>query len=369
MDRTPCISHSSVRPPNAVLRSGFTLVELLVVIAIIGILVALLLPAVQAAREAARRATCTNHLKQIGLAVHNFHDANKWFPRSRQNCHHGTWATEIWPFLEESSLENAWDDIKSYHLQANAVRQANVAIYYCPTRRSPSYISKPGVDSREAAPQSTGFEGALSDYAACFGDGTGDRDYPTPNPAPPNPPVKTPADGVLVSKGILTTGCNNSSGDPDLWYAGDRFFVRSKSLVDGASKTLLVGEKYIPQQEVYWGWRITDATVSPANALVYDCSIYNGDWTFQVGRYAGQRQPTSAIPNPEAFPLVFQSNVLPSTDAASSEYRSFGGPHSGICQFVFTDGSVHAIRVEIDNYVLGYLANRADGQTVEDGDF
>ena len=80
---------------------GFTLVELLVVIAIIGILVALLLPAVQAAREAARRIQCTNHLKQIGLAIHNFHDAHKKLPPSRMPCNHGTWASEIWPYLEQ----------------------------------------------------------------------------------------------------------------------------------------------------------------------------------------------------------------------------------------------------------------------------
>src|SRR6478735_448846 len=82
-------------------RGGFTLVELLVVIAIIGILVALLLPAIQAAREAARRSQCINHMKQIGIAIHLFHDAKKVLPPSRVDCDHSTWAAEIWPYIEE----------------------------------------------------------------------------------------------------------------------------------------------------------------------------------------------------------------------------------------------------------------------------
>ena len=72
-------------------RAGFTLVELLVVIAIIGVLIALLLPAVQAAREAARRTQCTNHMRQLGIAVHNYHDSTQWLPPSRVGDGHQTW--------------------------------------------------------------------------------------------------------------------------------------------------------------------------------------------------------------------------------------------------------------------------------------
>ena len=83
---------------------GFTLVELLVVIAIIGILVALLLPAIQAAREAARRAQCVNNLKQIGIALQNYHDTHKELPAGNYSCCWGTWQMAILPFIEEQQL-------------------------------------------------------------------------------------------------------------------------------------------------------------------------------------------------------------------------------------------------------------------------
>src|SRR6056297_1076372 len=94
-------------------RRGFTLVELLVVIAIIGILVALLLPAVQAAREAARRMQCGNNLKQMALAMHNYHDTHKAFPFSYMidpsNLNVQSWGTRLLPFIEQSAIYDRWD--------------------------------------------------------------------------------------------------------------------------------------------------------------------------------------------------------------------------------------------------------------------
>lgn len=91
-------------------RQGFTLVELLVVIAIIGILIALLLPAVQAAREAARRTQCTNNLKQLALATHNFHDTNAMLPRGADGCCYGTWQVRVMPFMEQGNLASLYED-------------------------------------------------------------------------------------------------------------------------------------------------------------------------------------------------------------------------------------------------------------------
>ena len=96
---------------------GFTLVELLVVIAIIGVLVGLLLPAVQSAREAARRTSCINNMKQLGLAMHNYHDTNKRFPPGRGSCCWGTWQVLVMPFMElanSAELYEDWGDSSGY---------------------------------------------------------------------------------------------------------------------------------------------------------------------------------------------------------------------------------------------------------------
>src|SRR6187549_2453545 len=117
-------------------RRGFTLVELLVVIAIIGVLVALLLPAVQQAREASRRTQCSNNLKQIGLALSNFEDTYKVVPYSRLDTRE-TWAVLTMQYLEQGNLFNQWDLKKQYYDQIPAVRETTLKVYVCPTRRSP----------------------------------------------------------------------------------------------------------------------------------------------------------------------------------------------------------------------------------------
>src|ERR1700752_3886620 len=142
------------------LRRAFTLVELLVVIAIIGVLVALLLPAIQAAREAARRSQCQSNLKQVGLAMHMFHDNKKALPPSRLPCQHGTWASLIWPYLEEGAVAAQWDKQRSYYFQPLESVQAQVAVYLCPTRRSPAQLSLEG-DKRAGVSHRPG---GLSDY-------------------------------------------------------------------------------------------------------------------------------------------------------------------------------------------------------------
>ncbi len=122
-------------------RSAFTLVELLVVIAIIGILVGLLLPAVQAAREAARRMQCSNNLKQIGLAVHNYADANKKFPPGNITdgpcCgtpSHTVWSVCLLPYLEQGNLSGRYDPtLPIEHATNSFLRQQKMPTYSCPS--------------------------------------------------------------------------------------------------------------------------------------------------------------------------------------------------------------------------------------------
>ena len=147
-----------MKKPRAVFQNGFTLVELLVVIAIIGVLVALLLPAVQAAREAARRTKCTNHIKQWALAMHNYLDAKKSFPRagySSTGTDQGNrqgWPPPLWPYMEELNMYDRYDMSVSYFKSPNALPNSDpnrfeapsakhIPADSCPSDRFPAYYS------------------------------------------------------------------------------------------------------------------------------------------------------------------------------------------------------------------------------------
>jgi len=121
-----------VRPPS---RKGFTLIELLVVIAIIAVLIALLLPAVQAAREAARRAQCVNNLKQIGIAMHNYHGSLGSLPSGMSGCCNGTWQAFTLPYLEQGALANSYNFMAPRYSepQNNTVVWSFVGTLLCPS--------------------------------------------------------------------------------------------------------------------------------------------------------------------------------------------------------------------------------------------
>jgi prepilin-type N-terminal cleavage/methylation domain-containing protein len=153
-------------------RRGFSLVELLVVIAIIALLVGLLLPAVQHAREAAHRTSCLNNLKQITLAMHNYELSYQNLPPRCLGETGATWAVLILPFVEQKNLYNLWDLSNSYYDQSDTARLSRVPIYFCPSRRLPSMAGNSTFgDNRWLGGDSYGpqVSGALIDYAACLG--------------------------------------------------------------------------------------------------------------------------------------------------------------------------------------------------------
>ena len=308
----------------------FTLVELLVVIAIIGILVALLLPAIQAAREAARRTQCTNHLKQFGLAIHQFELAKKAIPPSRVPCHNGTWYSVLWPYLEQGSIEDAWDPAKSYQEQPEQNLVHQVAIFYCPSRRSPPQLSIRG-DGYGSFPHRPG---ALGDYAGVCGDGR----YPD-NPA-------DGANGYFVHGGPYRSGdglaswaqCNGK--DP----VRVTYLLKFKDVTDGLSQSIFVGEKHVPIcEECEYG-----------DFGIGDGSIYNPNWDTTVVRWVGfgaWRLATS----PTDLGRGFGKDVW---------FEWFGSHHPGIVQFLFGDGHVEALNTDTSMRVLSYLSRRNDGNVV-----
>ena len=302
---------------------GFTLVELLVVIAIIGVLVALLLPAVQAAREASRRTSCVNNLKQIGLALHNYHDVNNCFPASRHDYYH-TWFIAVLPHLEQQGFYDAWDWKKNYYQQDDATRMKTVSGYFCPSRRTPvaNAVSLSPLDVPDGT-TNPHKAGACSDYAGNIGSNGSDYWWTIHNDGS----TITPGNGPFK---IATNWSNN----PKPPLAPGR---KSHEILDGLSNTIFVGEKHVKLAKL-----TVDSDGSPSPHKGDGC-VYNGDKGHSF-RSAGPGSPL----------------VRNLKDSAPSRFGSY---HPGVCQFVLGDGAVIALRVNIDGTNLGRYAEIADGGT------
>ena len=309
------------------MRRGFTLIELLVVIAIIAVLIALLLPAVQQAREAARRTECKNHLKQIGLALHNYHDVHRKFPpgwvQQRVSRSNWSWGAGILPYIDQAPLSNALSVGSPEYLaqslldpQKIALMQKGASVFRCPSDTAPEV--------------NTGH--ALTD-----------------------------ANLVVVP---VATANFVGIHDGDFWEAvtGNVFqgtfrfnrCVSFRDITDGASNTAQVGER---------NWRISDAAGTTFNC---DSAVFIGvrgtgstmmeRVAMAVGRFGINRpglDPTTANPSAQCA-------------------RSFSSNHAGGAQFLLGDGSVRFIseNIQVDpnpadaneDFVFQNLLNRNDGR-------
>lgn len=307
--------HSTRRYPSRTVRHrvGFTLVELLVVIAIIGVLVALLLPAVQAAREAARRNSCVNNLKQIGLAVQTYHDARGNFPEGRlsRTQEGASWAFRLLPYLEQDNIYDAFDESVPVFDAANAqAMRTPVETFVCPSRRTPE--ADRDFDNNDDPPIVTA-AAAGGDYA-----GNAGRNYIYGTP-----------------------GLDVSDEDPDLFAGPIHSYsrVKGRQVTDGWSQTLAVGEKHIP--------RDLDVPPEQEHQEAGDTAYFAADRPSTI--FAGTEDGIASDP----------------WDESSTK---FGSEHSGLAQFVFLDGHVKAITTEIDNLTLQRLSTIGDGEVVETAD-
>ncbi len=292
---------------------AFTLIELLVVIAIISILMGMLLPAVQKAREAAARIACANNLKQLGLAMHMYHNDHERLPPSRLGPTQATWAVLILPYLEQDNLYRTWDFRPDglrgiYVLQSPMARQTSVKVYFCPSRRSSGELSVWGdfaqYDPNDPQQQLVHVPGALGDYAA------------------------------LVDRSGQDSPCHYVPSLHGAFEMGRG--LSFSAFTDGLSNTLLIGEKHVPITRHGYGW--------------WDCSLYDGT-TSPFSSFCSTRAASADLP--------------PTTHPQDMGWK-FGSRHMTVVQFCLGDGSVRPIPTTINPYTFELLGNRNDGQVIPD---
>ncbi len=308
-------------------RTAFTLVELLVVIAIIGILVALLLPAVQAAREAARRTQCQNNLKQLGLAFHNFESTMKKLPLAYTDRSVGganNWVPFVLPYAEQQNLVQAYDvSIDWWRAPNRAFVAQPLKIMQCNSTPIMNRIQ----DKPETTPPNK--TGACGDYF-------------------------TPA-GVHLDINLALPAASQFVAGADLrgavcWFSATNAENRLAEIVDGTSNTILVGE-CAGREDVYRGREKFPVNYTSAPKV----RARGGAWATTDNAYEiGQRKPWDA-----SFGTIPGQVRINNSNEWGHCFYSF---HAGGANFVFADGSVRFLAESIDLYLLAAQVTRNGGE-------
>ncbi len=266
-------------------RKAFTLIELLVVIAIIAILIALLLPAVQQAREAARRTQCKNNLKQIGIAMHTYHDTYKSFASGLIGGTSWSWGTMILPFIEQSGLHqqletesNNWGPIDVSNADMLALMRTSISSYRCPSDTGKKLNDQRQVDGQNVA--TSNYVGVLGNF------------FNTQN--------GTPYD--------IISGGSYRGGNGLLFFDSE---VAMRDIIDGTSNTLMVGERDSRNHRASV-WVSTTQSGSPAG-------FSNRHYTYSPAGFAESSRDAKIN---------------------GTHNNAFGSEHPGGAQFVLSDGSV-----------------------------
>lgn len=359
-------------------RRGFTLVELLVVIAIIGVLVALLLPAVQAAREAARRTSCINQMRQMGLALQNHESTRKTFPtggidpwpliedyttggKPLSSPKQGlSWAFQILPYLEQGALHNL--------STTDQISQTPVGLYYCPSRRGPTQnplnnrwlmdyaaiVASPArtqIGTNEmtfAFPRGgrslEGYLEAMNDNALCkirafWG---GSATHITPNNIPEYNPSGNrggdifPTFGVIVRSSYYVEDKSGLNGNPIVHDLGMPQPNGFRQITDGSSNTIVLCEK-----------RVADDRFEGPHTD--DDAGWSDGWDFDTLRLATCRPRGDSEVEPDS----------------TKESMTAGASHPGVFICVFADSAVKGISYDIDLETFNMLAHISDGAVVD----
>lgn len=297
---------------------AFSLVELLVVIAIIGLLSALLLPAVQAAREAARRTQCANNLRQLTLALHGYHDQQGRLPIGNQSMRYWTWQAAILPFLEErarfAELPMNFDGTCfAATLTSAGATDDWLTVFGCPSDPLGNQVWDGGIKGVKVGKQMPGsYLGVSGAHVGFFGVPLGFR---------------------TVNDGLLYGGV-----DPG---PKARYCVALKDVKDGISQTLAMGERGIPDDRLF-GWMICGAGIG--NTGEGD-NVLSMEFGLMPGR---------ADYPPSTLPSIQRRNV-----------RHYWSYHPGGAQFAWLDGSVRLLSYSTSLGVLQAMATRSGEEPID----